>query len=361
LQHALNLNLGFDPKHAASLSYDLAGQGYGEERGREFQRRLLDKFRSMPGIEAAGMVDGMPLTLNINNDAVFLEGKPVPRAGDVELANMYMITPGYLQAMRTRLVAGRDFDQRDSKDAPLVALVNESFTRQLLPGENPIGKRFRHDPASKWIQIVGIVEDGKYRSLGEEPAPTVFEPLDQNWRAGQQLIVRSPLDEAEIVPLMRRAVAELDPSLTVFNAGSVTGRLALALFPAKLVAVVLGSFGVLAVLLAATGVYGIMAYSVSRRTREIGIRMALGAAPSQVLRVVLLRTAVLLAVGTAIGLAMAFAGGKFFGQILYGISAHDPLTYISAIALMSVVGFIACWVPVRRAIKVDPLTALRAE
>jgi predicted permease len=361
LQHALSLNLGFDPQHAAVLSYDFAAQGYDEERGRHFQRLLLDKVRSMPGIEAAGIIDGLPLTLNISNSAIFVEGKPEPRAADVPLANMYYITPGYLQAMRTRLVAGRDLDQRDTKDAPRVAVVNEAFVRQLLPGVDPVGKRFRHSTTGKWIQIEGVVEDGKYRSLGESPSPTVFESMDQVWNPGQTLVARSPLAEAETARLLRRAVAELDPSLTVFGDGSLTSALGLALFPAKLAAVVLASFGLLAVVLAATGVYGIMAYAVSRRTREIGIRMALGAAPSEVARVVLARTAKLLAAGLAIGFALAFASGKFFGQILYGVSAHDPLTYLCAIALMALVAFVACWVPARRAIKVDPLTALRTE
>ena len=361
LQHALSLNLGFNPQHAAVLSYDFAAQGYDEERGRQFQHRLLDKVRAMPGIEAAGIIDGLPLTLNISNSGVFLEGKPEPRPGDVPLASMYYITPGYLQAMGTRLVAGRDVDQRDSNDAPKVALVNEAFVRQLLPGDDPIGKRFRHGADGKWIQIAGVVEDGKYRSLGETPAPTVFEAMEQVWTPGQTLVARSPIAEAETVRLLRRAAAELDPSLTVFNDGSLTSALGLALFPAKLVAVVLASFGLLAVVLATTGVYGIMAYAVSRRTREIGIRVALGAAPSEVARLVLTRTAKLLAIGIAIGFAMAFAAGKFFAQILYGISAHDPLTYLSAIGLMAAVAFVACWVPARRAIHLDPLTALRTE
>jgi predicted permease len=361
LQHALKLNLGFDPQHAAVLSYDFAAQGYNEERGRQFQRQLLEKIRSTPGIEAAGIIDGLPLTLNISNNSIHIEGKPEPRASDIPLANAYIITPGYLQAMRTRLVAGRDLDQRDSKDAPRVAIVNEAFARQLLPGVDPVGKRFRHSTTGKWIQIVGVVEDGKYRSLGDLPSPTVFEPMDQIWNPGQTLVARSPLSEAETVRLLRREVLQLDPSLTVFDDGSLTSALGLALFPAKLVAVVLASFGFLAVVLAATGVYGIMAYAVSRRTREIGIRMALGAAPSEVARMVLARTAKLLAVGVAIGFALAFVSGKFFDQILYGISARDPLTYLCAIALMAAVAFVGCWVPARRAIKVDPLTALRAE
>ncbi len=361
LQHALSLNLGFDPQHAAVLSYDLNSTGYNEEHQREFQRRLLDKVRTTPGIQSSGIIDGLPLTLNISNSGIVLEGKPEPRPGDLPVANMYYITPGYLEAMRTRLIAGRDLDRRDTKDAPRVALVNEAFVRQLLPGEDPVGKRFHHGIPGKWIQIAGVVEDGKYRSLGETPSPTVFEPIEQSWNPSQTLVARSRLSDAETVDAIRRAVAEVDPSLTVFNDGSLTSALGLALFPAKLVAVILASFGLLAVVLAATGVYGIMAYAVSRRTREIGIRIALGAAPSEVARVVLARTAMLLAVGISMGFALSYAGGQFFGQILYGISAHDPLTYLCAIALMVLVAFVACWVPARRAIRVDPLTALRTE
>jgi predicted permease len=363
LQHALTLHLGFEPQHAAVVSFDVGLQGYDEARGREFQRRVLDKVRALPGIQAAGLIDGLPLTLNISNSSVQMEGKATDHAIDLPLANWYVISPGYMQAAQTKLIAGRDIDARDTKDKPLVVLVNEAFARQVVPGQDAVGKRFRQGTSSKspWIQIAGVVEDGKYRSLGESPSPTVFQPMEQSWRSNTTLVARSPMSEADTAGQLRRAVGELDPSLTIYEAGSLTSELALALFPAKLVAVVLASFGLLAVVLAATGVYGIMAYAVSRRTREIGIRMALGAAPAQVLRVVLMRTAVLLGIGTVLGLAMSYASGQFFGQILYGVSAHDPLTYASAVSLMVLVAFVACWVPARRAIKVDPLTALRTE
>jgi predicted permease len=360
LQHALSLHLGFEPSHAAIVSFDVGLQGYNEERGREFQRRLLDKVRSTPGIQAAGLIDGLPLTLNISNNGIQMEGQPIVRGADTPLANWYVITPGYLQSVQTKLIAGRDIDARDTKDKPPVVLVNEAFAHQLIPGEDPVGKRFRNGKGP-WIQIVGIVEDGKYRNLGENPSPTVFQNMEQSWRSNTTLVARSPLAEAETTRILRRAVADLDPSLTIYESGSLTSQLALALFPARLVAVILASFGLLAVVLAATGVYGIMAYAVSRRTREIGIRMALGAAPAQVLRVVLNRTAVLVGIGTILGLAMSLAAGKFFGQILYGVSARDPLTYACAITLMAAVAFVACWVPARRAIRVDPLTALRME
>jgi predicted permease len=362
LQHALGLKLGFQPEHAAVLSLDLASQGYDEPRSREFQRRLLDKVRAMPGIQAAAMSSGLPLTpTNQMSDSIYLEGQTEPRPGDVPAANLYAITPGYLQAMHTRLIAGRDLDRRDRKDTVPVALVNETFVRKLLPGDDPIGKRFRHGATGKWIHIAGIVEDGKYGSLGESPDLAVFEPIEQRWQSDQTLVARSPMAETATLRLMRRAVLELDPSLTVYADGSLTGALGLALFPARMAAIVLGSFGLLAVVLASTGVYGIMAYAVSRRTREIGIRMALGAAPAQVARTVLSRTAALLAVGIAVGFALAFAAGKLFSQILYGIGAHDPLTYLCATALMAAVACLACWAPARRAIRIDPLTALRAD
>jgi predicted permease len=362
LQHALSLNLGFQPEHAAVLSLDLAGQGYSEQRSREFQRRLLDKVRAMPGIQVAAIISGLPLTATGNmSDVIYLEGQPEPRPGEIPSANLYTITPGYLQAMHTRLIAGRDLDLRDKQDVALVALVNETFARRLLAGQDPIGKRFRHGATGKWIQIAGVVEDGKYGSLSESPELAIFESMAQRWSQDQTLIARSPMPETETVRLMRRAALELDPSLTVFADGTLTSALGLALFPARMAAVVLGSFGALAVVLAATGVYGIMAYAVSRRTREIGIRMALGAAPSQVARLVLTRTAKLLAGGIAIGFALAFAAGEFFSVILYGVSAHDPITYLCAIAFMAAVAFVACWVPARRAIHVDPLTALRAD
>jgi predicted permease len=362
LQQALNLKLGFEPRHAASVSVDLGLQGYDDTRSHEFQRSVLERVRAMPGIEAAGIVSGFPLTLNWNNSGILIEGKPVPRAADIPMAAMYRISAGYLRAAQTRVIAGRDFTADDKMGVRRVAIVNQAFARQLLPGENPIGKRFRHDPAGNdWREIVGVVEDGKYRSLGEKPMPAVFQPIEQVAMAGTTIVARSPLPEDQVAAMLRRAVMELDPSLSVYAVGSLTDQLGLVLFPARIAAIVLGAFGLLAIVLAATGVYGIMAYAVSRRTREIGIRMALGAKPSQVLGVVLSHTALLVAIGTAAGIGLALLAGRLFSQILYGISPVDPVTYSLAIGAMALVAFAACWFPARRAIGVDPVTSLRTE
>src|SRR5262249_52559623 len=192
LRHALSLPIGFEPQHAAAVSFDLSLQGYDRGRGQEFQRRVLDKVRALPGIESAGLITGLPLTLNINNSGVFIEGKPVLRAADVPSAAMYWVSPGYLRTARTRLVAGRDFDARDREGAPRVAIVNQASGRDLLPGQDPIGKRFRYaSTGQEWIQIVGVVENGMYRSLGEVPIPAVFNPLEQFGGLGTSLVARS--------------------------------------------------------------------------------------------------------------------------------------------------------------------------
>ena len=362
LQNALRLHLGFEPRHAAAVAFDLGLQGYDEVRGREFQRRVLERVRALPGIESAGLIDGFPLTLNWNNSTMFIEGRPAPRASDLTLAAMYRVTPGYFRTARTRMLAGRDFDEGDKKGAWRVAIVNEAFARQLLAGENPIGKRFRTAAnEGEWREIVGVVEDGKYRSLGERPMAAVFQPFAQSWDSNTTIVARSPMPEEQLVAMLRRAVLDLDPAISTYGAGSLTDQLGLVLFPARIAATVLGAFGLLAIVLAATGVYGVMAYAVSRRTREIGLRMALGAKPAQVLRVVFSHTAGLLASGTVVGLGLAVAAGRLFSPILYGVNATDPATYTVAVSMMALVAFVACWFPAQRAISVDPVTALRTE
>ena len=362
LQHALAQPLGFEPRKVAMVGFDLQLQGYNDTQARTFKKQVLEHVRQMPGIESAALIDSVPLSLNWNNSGVFIEGKPIPKASEVPLAARIRVTPGYFGTARTRILSGRDFDENDKLGARRAAIVNQTFVRQLLPGENPIGKRFRHDTKKgEWREIVGVVEDGKYRSLSESPMPAVFESLEQEGTGGVMLMARSSLPEDKVAGMLRGAVMEQDSTITVTDAGSWTDGLGLALLPARIAAIVLGAFGLLALVLAATGVYGTTAYAVSRRTREIGIRMALGAKPGEVVRVVLSRTTLLLAIGATLGIGLALAAGRFFGQILYGVSPTDPATYLAAIGIMAVVALAACWFPARRAIGVDPIKALRTE
>jgi predicted permease len=362
LENALTVRLGFEPRGASAVGFDVTLQGYDVPKAKDFQHRVLDRVRNMPGIESAGVTVSMPLWLNWNNSTIFIEGKPEPKASDVPLVGMFQADSGYWKTARTRFVAGRPFDDHDVEGSPRVAIVNEAFAAQLLPGENPIGKRFRTGAdKGPWREIVVVVETGKYRSLGEAPMPVVFQPFFQAWSSNTIIVARSKLPEDQVVGMLRGAVMAQDPTITLFQTGSLTEQLGLVLLPARIAAVVLGAFGLLAVVLAATGVYGIMAYAVARRTREIGIRMALGAGRSSVLSVVLRRTAILVAVGTAAGVGLSLAAGRVFSQILYGISATDPLTYALAISMMAAVAGVACWAPAMRAMSVDPVIALRAE
>ena len=363
LQHAVDLNLGFQPEGAVSVSFDLGLQAYSEERGRVFQEAVLNKAAALPGVQAVGITNNVPLRLGTNNGGVSAVGKPIPRSNQLRYAIIYDISPGYLAAAGTRLLAGRDIDSRDRSGGPLVAVVNRTFAQTLFPGENAIGKRFRfgNDPKAATCEIVGMVEDGKYESLGEDPELAVFEPLSQHYNAWTTVAMRSHLPAAQATESLRRIVLEMDASMPLFNTGSLRDQLAYPLFPARVAAVVLGAFGLIAVVLAATGVFALVAYSVSRRTREIGIRMALGADAGQVLRVVLTRTGVLSILGVVAGAALALAAGRTLSAILYDVRPDDPSTYAIVLGMMIAISSFSCWLPARRATRIDPSRSLREE
>ncbi len=211
------------------------------------------------------------------------------------------------------------------------------------------------------IEIVGVIEDGKYESLGEDPMAAVFEPVAQHYNGWTTLIVRTSLAPQEAIGWIRRVLTAMDPELPLFGVGTLTDELAWPLFPARIAAIVLGAFGMLAMVLAATGIFALMAYAVSRRTREIGIRIALGARAGQVLGFVLRRSAILFLIGVVAGASLALFFGRVLSTILYGISPHDPITYLYALLLMGCVAFLASWYPARRAISIDPALTLRAE
>ena len=361
LQRALHAPIGFNPQGAVAASFDLHTQGYNEERGREFEHRLLEKVRAIPGVESAALVDMMPLSLNSSTDGIFVEGHPVGKAAETPTAISYSVSPDYFRTMQTRLLEGREFDSRDRKGATRVAVVNQAFVRQILREAHPLGRRFRTQPEGEPIEIAGVAQDGKYFSLTESPQPAFWTPLEIWYSPYASLVARTHGAGPEVLGQIRQAVRELDPTVALYGTGTMTEHLALALFPARIAASALGAFGLLAAILAATGIYGTMAYSVSRRTREIGIRMAIGADQGQVLRTVARRGLVLIICGTAFGLGSALLAGRLLGQVLYGIEPGDPATFGIVLLMIVLISSLACWIPARRAIRVDPLTALRQE
>jgi predicted permease len=363
LQHSIDAPMGFDPRGLATISFDLNMQGYDEQRGREFQRRLLEKVRALPGVESAALVDRMPLTMDVPGVNVYIEGKPVPKStADVPSAFGFSISPDYFRTMRTRFLSGRDFDAGDKQGSRSVAVVSSSFAAELLDGANPIGRRFSMGPKDQPIEIVGVVETGKYFSLNDQSPKAFWMPDEIRYQSKGSIMARTRLIPPEsLVPSIGAAIREIDPAIALFSAGSMQDQLAWTFFPARVAAIALGAFGMLALVLAATGIYGVMAYAVSRRTREIGIRMAIGASQAQVLASIARSAAILIGTGLVLGLGMALGAGRLLERILFGVEPTDPVTFAIVFAIMLGVGAAATLLPARRATRIDPMQALRQE
>jgi macrolide transport system ATP-binding/permease protein len=361
LQKAQTIDLGFDPENAVEVSFDLRLQGYDNARGREFQKRLLERVRALPGVRYAGIADLVPVDLHFSRDRIFIQGQTVERVTTAPQAMTNRVSPGYFQAMTTRLLQGRDFTERDDEESTRVAIVNETFARRFFPGEEAIGKRFSMgSPESRMLEVIAVAQDGKYAGLNEDPKPFVFRPILQSYSGATSVIARSQSDPQTLIALVRSEVQQLDSHLPV-TVRTLVERMSLPLLPARIAASVLGSFGLVALALAAIGIYGVMSYSVSRRTREMGIRMALGAQKGDVLKLVIWQGMILTLAGVAIGLFAAFALMGLMKGLLFGVSATDPSIYAAVAALLASVALLACYIPARRATKVDPMIALRYE
>jgi len=362
LQRAQALDLGFNPQNAAEVSFDLRLQGYDSARGREFQKQLLERLRALPGVRAAGITDLAPVDLHFGRDAVFIEGQQPERAMNAPRAMASRISPGYFQAMSTRLVRGRDFTEQDDAKSPMVTIINEAFARRFWPGEDALGKRFRQGGQdSPLMEVVGVVQDGKYAGLNETPQPYACRPISQAYVGTNTVIVRTDSDPQKLLPLIRNEVQQLDPHMPMASAKTLAERLAMPLLPARIAASLFASFGMLALALAAIGIYGIMSYSVTRRTHEIGVRVALGAQASDVLRLILGQGMMPVLIGVVIGISAALAVTRLMKSLLFGVSAADPLTYTGVAVLLMSVALLASYIPARRATKIDPMQALRNE
>ena len=359
LQRAVTIDLGFNPHHAVAVMFDVSLNGYSEDRGQAFERSLRSQLAAIPGLDSFAISSSIPLSLNQSTTVIFAEGKPVPPPADAARGVFYKVSPGYFRTMQTRLIAGREFEERDGPAAPPVAIINQALARRLFPNEQALGKRVRQ--GGPWMEVVGIAQDGKYQSLNDESQGAIFWPRAQRYDSNITIVARSSMPETDVLRRVEQAVSSLDATLPFFQAGSLEEHLSLPLLPARIAAAMLGGFGVLAVILAATGVYGMLAYAVSKRTREIGIRVAIGASRRNVLSLVLVRALVIIASASVLGAGLALAVGRYFGPVLYGVSPRDPATYALALLLMASIGAIACLMPARRALRIEANVALREE
>ncbi|HJR50057.1 MAG TPA: ADOP family duplicated permease, partial [Gemmatimonadales bacterium] len=358
LRNASRLDPGFRSEGLALLRLDLGVQGYDSSRGQAFYLDLERRVRALPGVEAVALAEILPLGLSGLRRGVEVEGYAPAEGEDMEFGTN-TVSAGYFEAMGIEIVRGRGFEPTDRAGARAVAVVNESFARRFWPGENPIGRRITTGKGGV-REIVGVARDGKYRSLSEEPQPHFYQPFAQMYEPDMVLVVRVATDARSVLPLLLQETLALDPELPV-EASTMEEHLGLAVLPQRIGSAVLTSFGAITTLLAALGLYGVMSYVVSQRTREIGIRVALGARGRDVRLLVLRRALAVTLTGLALGLAGALATARLLGSFLVNVSPSDPITLLSVTAFFTAIALLASWLPARRAAAVDPVRALRWE
>jgi predicted permease len=363
LQQAAHTDVGFNPRNAVTARVDLGLQGYDRARGWVFQRRVIDAIAALPGIESVAVSNSIPLNLDVSTNTVFVEGQPAPRGTRVPSAIYYQVSPAFFRTMQTRMIAGRDFSAADTSTTPRVAVVNQAFAAQLFDraGQaNPIGKRFRTGrTGGDWTEVIGVVQDGKYQTLAEAPQPVVFYSGQQWYNPTTSIIARTSIGDGEALDLIRRTVRAIDPSLSLFEEGPLSQQLALPLLPIQVAAALLGGFGVLAIALVLVGIYGLMSYAIAQRTREICIRLAIGASARQIVRLVLGRAALIWTLGATAGVVAAFAGAPLLSPILLGVPPRNPSVIALACGILALVILAAAWFPTRRALTSSPATLLR--
>lgn len=358
LRQASHADPGFDPKGVLLASFDPFLSGYNDNRGREFYRRLVERVSTVPGVQSASLARRLPLTRSgIAFAAVTIDGyTPAPNE-DVRL-NYETVGPKYFQTMRIPLVEGRDFDERDREGALGVVIVSETMAQRYWGGE-ALGRRLKL--GKDWLEIVGIAKDVKLRRLDEPPQPFLYLPLLQDYRSNMILVARTSVDPETVTHAMQAEVASIDPEMPMFDVKTLEEHIGITLFLQRMAATLLSIFGLLALSLAAMGMYGVLAYSVSQRTRELGIRMSVGAERLDIYRLILGQGFALSLVGLLGGLIATLAVTRLMGSLLYGVSATDPATFISVALLLIGVALLACFFPARRATRVDPMIALRVE
>ena len=356
---------GFDIDHTMLAQADLGMAGYTGNRVPPMQKRLIEAMEAVPGVQAVALADGVPFDMGIGGAMVFPENASdlIPAHAIAE-PYLFRVSPGYFRAAGTRLLAGRDLSGQDSIDTPRVAVVNGVFARRLFgSADSAIGHLFKLKDGTR-VEVVGVAEDGKYDNLTEEPQPAMFVPILQMPSAATTLVVRTGSSTGNAATLlgaaMRRALRKVDPTMPVIIETRAT-PLEVAMFGPRMATVSLGVLGLMGGLLSITGIFGMAAYSVSKRLKELGIRMAMGARRTEVLRAALGRPVKLLAVGSGAGVLLGILAGRVLASIVYQANAHDPLVLTGVVVAMALLGLVATWIPAQRALSVNPLVLLRED
>jgi predicted permease len=363
LENSAQVDMGFRVDHTLMMTMDLGLQGYNEERGQQFYKQLSERVRSLPGVRDAAIGGYIPMGYDTSLVNIFPEGRIIDDKTKTESAIDDEVQPSYFQTAGTPVIQGREFTEADSATSPKVAIVNEAFAKKIWPDENPVGKRFRTKKDGPQIQVVGVTRTGKYLFLYETPQLFVYLPLAQSYLSGANLFVYTESDPQQLVAAVRDQISQLDASLPVFGVITMDAHVKYGkpLLPARLSAMLVGAFGLLGLVLASVGVYGVVSYSVSQRTQEIGIRTALGAQRSNVLAMVLKQGMSMALIGTAAGIVLSFLLFRGLSSVLYGVKSTDFVTLGAVSAILLAVAFAASYVPALRATRVDPVVALREQ
>jgi putative ABC transport system permease protein len=357
---------GFDPEKVLAMRVSPNWSKYNTtDQTRLLLQRLLDKVRSEPGVQSAALASTYPLNqLGIVNGpfnrGFQIEGHPIPEGELAPQADFRSASPGYFETIRLPLVKGRTFEETDNEKAQLVAVINQSTARHRWNDEDPIGRRVSFDRGQTWTTIVGIVGDVKQYGLDREPTDEIYIPLAQSGFANN-LLVRTPADPMAVASLMREAVYQVDPETAIDRVQTLEHVRSDAVASPRLTAILLAMFAGLALVITAAGIAGVMALSVSQRTHELGVRMALGASPSRVLGMVMRQGMYYVASGLAIGIAGALLLGRLMSALLFAVEPTDPITFVGVSVVLIAVAAAACFIPARRVTSIDPMLALRSE
>jgi predicted permease len=357
---AQQINPGFNPHNVLIASYDLFTAGYSDEKGAEFDRQLVAKLEALPGIESVALTNRVPLGFGGGSTSVKPEGYVSPANESME-TQVAIITPNYFQTLQIPLVKGRDFTLQDRKNSQRVVIVSEAFVNRYWPSQEALGKQLNSDLTHEWFTVVGVARDNKENQLNEKPLPFVYLPQYQIYKSTMIITARTTGDPLPFGKTVEKIIHELSADLVVFDVTTLELREQLASFPQRVAGTFVGAFGLLALVLAAVGIYGVTAYTTRQRTHEIGIRMALGASKDDILRLVLGHGLRLTLIGVVLGLAASFALTRYMGSMLLGVTSTDALTFSSVAILLCAVALLACFIPARRAMRVDPMVALRYE
>jgi predicted permease len=361
LGKALTMDLGFNPKNALLTQFDLSQAGYtGDAAADHFQRQLLERVSQIPGVEA-GYANTTPLSGDATMSAVFSQQsadfRPSNKAFDTYI---YDVSPGYLTAAGTPLLAGRDVSFTDTAKTPAVAIVNQEFARRLFHSEHAVGRYFKNRDGVS-TEIVGIMADGKYFTLSEDPQAAAFFPISQKGNTSTALVARTRRDTADMVAAIRGVVRDLDRAVPIRELGPWNTQLALSFFPSQVATIALGLFGAFGLLLSIAGTFGLASYTVSKRLRELSIRVALGAQAKQILSAALGRMLILLGSGSVVGIVLGVAASRLLSAIVYQASAQDPFVLGAVVLTTVLTGSLSVAGPVRRVLHADPATLLREQ